>query len=66
MVEVTVVRKGDCQEVQLPSSVAFPKHVTRVDVIAVGRDRLLVPAGSRWSDFFDAPAASADFMADRT
>lgn len=53
------------QAVRLPKAVAFPPEVTDVEVIAVGRARLITPADAGWDTWFDGPAASDDFMPSR-
>ncbi len=53
------------QAVRLPKAVAFPDNVQDVDVLKIGRSRLLVPKGRRWDDFFDGPRVSDDFLNDR-
>ena len=37
----------------MPKSVALPDDVKRVDVVAVGRTRILAPAGESWESGFD-------------
>lgn len=53
------------QAVRLPKAVAFPDNVQDVDVLKIGRSRLLVPKGRRWDDFFDGPRVSDDFLNER-
>lgn len=53
------------QAVRLPKSVALPAGVSRVDVVAVGRTRIIAPAGEAWDSWFDTPGVSADFMSER-
>lgn len=53
------------QAVRLPKAVAFPEGVNDVDVLKIGRSRLIVPQGKRWDDFFDGPRASDDFLNER-
>lgn len=54
------------QAVRLPKAVAFPEGVHQVDILEIGRGRLIVPSGKRWEDLFRAgPRASKDFMAER-
>jgi antitoxin VapB len=53
------------QAVRLPKAVAFPDTVREVDVTAVGRARIITPAGQRWDAWFDGPGASDDFMTER-
>jgi antitoxin VapB len=66
MTTSTVFTNHRTQAVRLPKSVAFPGDVHQVDILPVGRGRLIVPAGHRWDDLFEnGPRLSEDFMADR-
>ncbi|WP_456061960.1 type II toxin-antitoxin system VapB family antitoxin [Alloalcanivorax profundimaris] len=65
MEKTTVFKSNRTQAVRLPKAVAFPDDVRQVDIIAVGRARIIVPAGEAWDSWFDGPAVSADFMNDR-
>ena len=49
----------------MPKAVAFPDTVKRVDIVVVGRSRLLTPAGEAWDTWFDGPGSSEDFMVQR-
>ncbi|EMX4233999.1 toxin-antitoxin system antitoxin VapB, partial [Salmonella enterica] len=42
-----------------------PENVKRVEVIAVGRTRIITPAGESWDEWFDGNNVSADFMDNR-
>lgn len=53
------------QAVRLPKGVALPDDVKRVDVVAIGRTRILAPAGEAWSSWFEGNEVTADFMAER-
>jgi virulence-associated protein VagC len=53
------------QTIRLPEAAAFPTDVKGVDVVAVGRSRVVSPAGTGWDAWFDGPAASPDFMDER-
>ncbi len=53
------------QAVRLPKAVAFPADVQEVDVTVLGSARLIAPKGRRWDSWFDGPAVSDDFMAER-
>lgn len=53
------------QALRLPKAVAFPDDVQEVDILKIGRSRLIVPRGKRWDDFFDGPAVSDDFLDER-
>jgi antitoxin VapB len=63
--EVKLFVSNKSQAVRLPKPVAFPASVDRVEVIEVGRSRLLTPANASWDSFFDGPSVSKDFMSQR-
>lgn len=63
--ETTVFLSNRSQAVRLPKAVALPEDVKKVDVIAVGRTRIITPAGESWDNWFDGDSVSADFMNDR-
>ena len=57
---------GRSQAVRLPRAVAFPEGVHQVDILKIGRSRVIVPQGKRWDDLFqNGPRASEDFMVER-
>ncbi len=53
MEQATVFQINRSQAIRLPKSIAFPSDVKRVDVVALGRMRILVPAGESWESWFD-------------
>jgi antitoxin VapB len=63
--QAAVFKSNRSQAVRLPKSVAFPEGVTRVDVVAVGRTRIITPAGESWDSWFDGESVSADYMTNR-
>lgn len=63
--ETTVFLSNRSQAVRLPKAVALPEDIKKVDVIAVGRTRIITPAGESWDSWFDGDSVSADFMNDR-
>ena len=66
MASSTVFTSNRSQAVRLPKAVAFPDDVHQVDILKVGRSRVIVPQGRRWDDLFAAgPYLSDDFMAER-
>ncbi|AEM49042.1 virulence-associated protein, putative [Acidithiobacillus ferrivorans SS3] len=65
MEQATVFQINRSQAVRLPKSIAFPADVKRVDVVAMGRVRILIPAGESWESWFDGEGVSADFMESR-
>jgi antitoxin VapB len=63
MARSTVFTSNRSQAVRLPKAVAFPAGVHQVEVVKVGRSRVITPHGQRWDDLFDhGPRASEDFM----
>jgi antitoxin VapB len=66
MVRSTVFTSNRSQAVRLPKAVAFPADVRQVEIIKVGRSRLISPVGKRWDDLFlNGPSATDDFIGDR-
>jgi antitoxin VapB len=60
-----VFRSNKSQAVRLPKPVALPETVRDVDIIPLGRARLIVPHGEGWDTWFDGPGVSPDFMVHR-
>jgi antitoxin VapB len=66
MTSSTVYTSNRSQAVRLPKAVAFPEDVHQVDILKIGRSRVIVPRGKRWDDLFQhGPRVSEEFMADR-
>ena len=65
MEQGAVFKSNRSQAIRLPKAVALPDSVQRVDVVALGRTRIIAPAGEAWDSWFDGEAATADFMAER-
>jgi len=66
MTSSTVFTSNRSQAVRLPKAVAFPEDVHQVDILMIGRSRVIVPQGSRWDELFlNGPRVSDDFMAER-
>jgi len=66
MTSSTVFISNRTQAVRLPKAVAFPDDVHKVDILKIGRTRVIVPQGKRWDDLFvNGPRASEDFMPER-
>lgn len=57
-----VFKSNKTQAVRLPRAVALPESVKQVDIVALGRARLIVPAGEAWDSWFAEPRATEDFM----
>jgi antitoxin VapB len=66
MASSTVFTSNRSQAVRLPKAVAFPEDVHQVDILKIGRSRVIVPQGKRWDDLFaSGPRASEDFLVER-
>jgi antitoxin VapB len=66
MTSSTVFTSNRSQAIRLPKAVAFPQDVHHVDILKIGRSRVIVPQGRRWDDLFlNGPRVSEDFMAER-
>ncbi len=63
--ETRIFKNNRTQAVRLPKAEAFPESVQEVEIVALGRSRLITPAGESWDEWFDASAASDDFMTER-
>lgn len=62
MVHTTVFKSNRSQAVRLPKDVAFSADVKEVEVIKVGKSRIITPVGTVWDDWFDGVGVSDDFM----
>jgi len=65
MEQGAVFQSNRSQVIRLPKAVALPDDVKRVDIVAVGRTRIIAPAGEVWDSGFEGAAATADFMSER-
>lgn len=66
MTRSTVFTSNRGQAVRLPKAVAFPQDVHQVDILKIGRSRMIVPRAERWDDLFSGgPRASEDFVVER-
>lgn len=66
MKQSTVFKSNRSQAVRIPKDLALPDHVKRVDIVAVGRCRIITPAGEAWDSWFDGPGVTQDFMNQRS
>jgi antitoxin VapB len=60
-----VFQSNRSQAIRLPKAVALPDDVKRVDIVAVGRARIITPAGEVWDSWFEGAGATSDFMSER-
>ncbi|MEX2693301.1 type II toxin-antitoxin system VapB family antitoxin [Rhizobium mongolense] len=66
MTSSTVFISNRSQAVRLPKAVVFPENVHQVDILKIGRSRVIVPQGKRWDDLFlSGPRVSEDFLSER-
>lgn len=65
MEQGAVFQSNRSQAIRLPKAVALPDDVKRVDIVAVGRTRIIAPAGEVWDSWFEGAAATSDFMSER-
>ena len=65
MESASVFKSNTSQAVRLPKPVALPESVKRVDIIPLGRARLIVPEGEGWDSWFDGEGTTDDFMVQR-
>lgn len=65
MEQGSVFQSNRSQAVRLPKAAALPNDVKRVDIVAVGRARIITPAGESWDSWFEGEGVTADFMTDR-
>ena len=65
MAKSSVFMNNKSQAVRLPKAVALPERVKKVDIVRVGRARLITPAGEGWDVWFDRQGVSEDFMPER-
>jgi len=60
-----VFQSNRSQAIRLPKAVALPEDVKRVDIVAVGRTRIIAPAGEVWDSWFEGESVTSDFMNER-
>ncbi len=61
----SVFQSNRGQAVRLPKATALPDDVKRVDIVSIGRARIITPAGESWDSWFDGEGVTPDFMNDR-
>lgn len=65
MEKTTVFRSNRSQAVRLPKAVALPEDVKNVEIVAIGRTRIITPAGEGWDNWFNGDSVTSDYMSDR-
>lgn len=62
----TVFTNNRTQAVRLPAELRFPDSIKKVDVRAVGLERIIAPAEAAWDSFFlGKKTVSDDFLPER-
>lgn len=65
MEKASVFKSNKSQAVRLPKSVALPDDVKRVEVVVIGKTRIISPEGTSWDEWFDGDSVTDDFMSAR-
>ncbi len=66
MTATTLFINNRTQAVRMPAELRMPSDIKRVNVRALGADRIISPLNQCWDSFFlHTPAVSDDFMAER-
>jgi antitoxin VapB len=66
MTIASVFTNNRSQAVRMPADLRLPDGVKRVQVRALGSDRIISPLDQTWDSFFlNGPKASEDFMVER-
>lgn len=62
----TVFTNNRTQAVRLPADLRLPDNVKRVQVRAIGNERIISPIENTWDSFFlNGPEVSDDFLPER-
>jgi len=62
----SVFTNNRSQAVRLPADLRLPETVKRVQVRAVGAERIIAPLDHAWDSFFrQSPSVSDDFLPER-
>lgn len=65
MKQSKVFRTKERQFIRLPKAITLPDTVKLVDIVAIGRTRIILPARDSWDSWFDGEAATKDYMEER-
>lgn len=66
MTTSTVFINNRTQAVRLPAEMRFPESIKKVEVRAVGQERIISPAETSWDSFFlGSLTVTDDFMTER-
>ncbi len=65
MERASIFTNNKSQALRLPKPVAYPDTVKQVDIVMLGRTRVITPAGESWDSWFEGEGVSDDFMMQR-
>jgi antitoxin VapB len=66
MTITTIFTNNRTQAVRLPAELRLPENVKKVNVRALGNERIIAPIDKTWDSFFvNGPSVSEDFMNER-
>ena len=65
MIRTRVFLSNKTQAVRLPKAVALPEGVEEVEIVAMGKSRVITPVGQSWDVWFSGKGVSGDFMTKR-
>ncbi len=65
MERASIFTNNKSQALRLPKPVAYPDTVKQVDIVMLGRTRVITPAGESWDSWFDEEDVTEDFMMQR-
>ncbi|EAZ98689.1 type II toxin-antitoxin system VapB family antitoxin [Marinobacter sp. ELB17] len=65
MERASIFKSNKSQTLRLPKPVAYPNDVKQVDIVIIGRARIVTPAGETWASWFGGEVVSEDFMTSR-
>lgn len=66
MTIASVFTNNRSQAVRMPADLRLPEGVKRVQVRALGSDRIISPVNQTWDSFFiNGPGVSEDFIVER-
>ncbi|MBS0507250.1 MAG: antitoxin [Proteobacteria bacterium] len=66
MTSSTVFINNRTQAVRLPADLRLPEGVRKVNVRALGNERIIAPVDQTWDSFFvNGPTVSDDFLPER-
>lgn len=62
----TVFKNNRTQAIRMPAEMRFDDSIKKVEVRAVGKERIISPVESSWDSFFHADLTpTEDFMSER-